>query len=109
MSSNFTTLRNRKRNMQILKALLCLMNLAAFSIYVFLRIIFSDFEISITEDVFNLLQTLGIATAIATTLFAVYYLIQFTVKFKMSSNRVENTVTPPMYHAAKENLVLLPA
>lgn len=67
-----------KRKLQhsnILKALLYFHNLAALTIYFFVRLLFHDYPIPFTEDVLNLLKTLLIANALATGIYLLYLAI----------------------------------
>lgn len=56
----------------VLTTALWFCNMAALAIYTCLRILFNGFTISFMEDVANLLQSLFIASALATGLYAVY-------------------------------------
>ena len=59
----------------ILKALLYFHNLAALTMYIFVRLLFHDYNIPLKEDFSNLLRTLLIASSLATGMYLMYVVV----------------------------------
>ncbi|HRH60555.1 MAG TPA: hypothetical protein PL045_08290 [Chitinophagaceae bacterium] len=61
--------------LHVLKGCLYFTNLAAAVIYILLRIVFSDYNIAVREDLFNLAETIAIASTLGAGLYIIYLTI----------------------------------
>lgn len=76
MKTNQLTVINKTFfRLHVLKGCLYFTNLAAGVIYILLRIVFNDFNIAAKEDIFNLAETVAIASALGVGMYITYLAI----------------------------------
>jgi len=67
-------------NGHVIKACLYVTNLAAITMYIFVRLLFHDYNISFKEDMINFGKTILIAVVLGCVLFTIYTAIELLYK-----------------------------
>ena len=79
---------SRKQQLiSIICAMLVIAILLAIAVYLFVRLLFRDFDISLTEDVMNIVRATGLATLLVCILFSPCLLLEALVYFSEMKNR----------------------
>ena len=91
--------------LQVLKACLYITNLAAITMYIFVRLLFHDYNISIKEDLINFGETILIAVILGSIICTIYAAV--VIVSKIFSNKKESAFAS-MRVGEERNTVSLP-
>ena len=91
--------------LHVLKVCLYITNLAAITMYIFVRLLFHDYNISIKEDLMNFGKTILIAVILGSVLCTIY--VAVVIVHKIFSNKKE-TILASIGGGEERNTMSLP-